>query len=147
MSQTTRRPFDEELLSGYLDGSLTHAQTQRVRIQLEDDPEARRLLEELRTLRDAARTTRFLAPDDDAWPELPQTRVSWISRSLGWTVTVVWLAIVAIYALWRFLTTTSDPLEIFLVLGLPGGFVLLLLSVLLDRLKALKTDPYRDVHR
>ena len=92
-------------------------------------------------------TTRFEAPDDDEWPELPQTRPSLFSRSLGWTVLVAWLLVVTVLALWRFLSQNDNPLEVFLVLGLPGGLLLLFFSVLLDRLRALKTDRYRGVHR
>ncbi|MEM8962359.1 MAG: hypothetical protein AAGD38_12830 [Acidobacteriota bacterium] len=145
MARTT--PIDEELVSGYLDGALTHTQAQRVRLLIEDDPDTRMLFEELRALRDTARSTKFHLPADEDWPELPSTRSSWVARKLGWTVTIVWLSVVTIYALWRFLSETGDPLEIFLVLGLPGGFLLLFLSVLLDRLKALKNDRYRNIHR
>ncbi|MEM6795255.1 MAG: hypothetical protein AAF725_14845 [Acidobacteriota bacterium] len=140
-------PFDEELLSGFLDGSLSHREMQRVRLRLEEDPEARRLYEELQALRSTALSTRFLPPEDVVWAELPATRTSRISRSLGWFVVCTWLVLVTLLALWRFLSETGDPLEIFLVLGLPGGLVLLFLSVLLDRLKSLPSDRYRDVHR
>ena len=60
---------------------------------------------------------------------------------------IAWIAVVTSLALWRFLSQTGDPLEIFLVLGLPGGLLLLLASVLMDRLRELKTDRYRGVHR
>ena len=50
-------------------------------------------------------------------------------------------------AAWRFITQAGDPLEIFLALGLPGGLLLLFVSVLMDRLRDLKTDRYRGVHR
>lgn len=140
-------PFDEELLSGYLDGTLSHRETQRVRLLIESNQEAKRVFREMRALRESALSTRFLPPDDEAWPELPATRVSRASRSLGWLLICSWLAVVTVLALWRFLSQTGDPLEIFLVLGLPGGFVLLFVSVLLDRLRSLPNDRYRNVHR
>ena len=146
MAQTSM-PFDEELLSGYLDGSLSHRDTQRVRILLEEDPDSRRMLDEMRLLRDAALSTRFAPPSETDWPELPQTRTSWFGRTLGWVLLCSWLAVVTGVALWRFLSQAGDPLEVFLVLGLPGAFVLLFASVLLDRLKGLKNDRYRGVQR
>ncbi|MCG8455435.1 MAG: zf-HC2 domain-containing protein [Holophagales bacterium] len=139
--------FDEELLSGYLDGTLSQREAQRARLHLEENAESRRLFAEMRALRQSALETRFSPPEDRDWPELPKTRSSRLSRSLGWLLLVVWLVVVSGLALWRFLSQTGDPLEIFLVLGLPGAFVLLFLSVLLDRLKDLTTDRYRDVHR
>ncbi|MEM1202365.1 MAG: hypothetical protein AAGN66_03980 [Acidobacteriota bacterium] len=140
-------PFDEDLLSGYLDGSLSHRETQRVRIQLEEDPESRRQLAEMSLLRDLALATRFSPPRDDDWPELPQTRISLISRSLGWLLLSAWGLVVSGLALWRFLAEAGDPLEVFLVLGLPGGFVLLFASVLVDRIRSLKHDRYRGIQR
>ncbi len=141
------RPFAEELLSGYLDGALPQKDAQRIRLHLEDCPTCHTLYTELSTLRQAALTTQFKAPARDQWPELPQTRLSWLSRSLGWTVVLTWLLAVSGFALWRFLAQADNPLEIFLVLGLPGGLALLLGSVLLDRVRELKSDRYRGVHR
>ena len=139
--------FDEELLSGFLDGTLSHREMQRVRLLIESNQEAKRVFREMQALRETALSTRFIAPDDEAWPELPATRMSRASRSIGWLLICSWLAVVTVLALWRFLSQTGDPLEIFLVLGLPGGFVLLFVSVLLDRLRHLPNDRYRNVHR
>jgi predicted anti-sigma-YlaC factor YlaD len=147
MSNVCERSFDEVLLSGYLDDALTQAEAQRIRIHLEDCGVCRGLFDELAALREAARTTTFQEPDESAWPELPKTRVSGFSRSLGWLVVVSWLAVVSVLALWRLLSQAGDPLEVFVVLGLPGGFVMLFASVLLDRLRDLKTDRYRGVLR
>ena len=140
--------FDEELLSGFLDGTLAHREMQRVRLVLEEQPELRRELEEMRAIRQTALSTRFAPPEPTAWPELPQTRASFFSRSLGWLVLCSWLLVVTGMALWRFLSSHEDPLEIFIVLGLPGAVLLLFVSVLMDRLSTLKDDRYhRDVHR
>ncbi|MEM9557018.1 MAG: hypothetical protein AAGC60_22360 [Acidobacteriota bacterium] len=146
MSQSSA-PFDEELLSGYLDGTLSHREMQRVRIRLEDDPSSRRLFEEMRALRQAALDTRFPPPEDSVWPELPRTPVSRFGRSLGWLLLCSWLVIVGALGLWHLLRETGDALEVFLVLGLPGAFLLLFGSVLVDRLHEARTDRYRDVHR
>lgn len=147
MAQSQRSPIDEELLSGYLDGALPQAEAQKIRIVLEDDPELRALYEDLKTMRETAATTHFVTPADDVWPELPKTRLSWMSRSLGWTLLLVWLTIICAYELWLFVSRSGDPFEIFLVLGLPGAFVLLFVSVLVDRVRDLKTDRYRGIHR
>ncbi len=147
MAQNCTRSFDEELISGYLDGALPQVQSQKVRLHVEDCGACRNLLEELRTLRETAMSTRFQGPADEEWPELPRTVPGRFSRRAGWVVLIAWLLVVTGLALWRFLSQTGDPLEIFLALGLPGGLLLLFLSVLMDRLRDLKTDRYRGVHR
>ena len=70
MAPTCTRSFDEELISGYLDGALPQVQSQRVRLHVEDCATCRSLLEELSTLRETAMSTRFHGPADDEWPEL-----------------------------------------------------------------------------
>lgn len=147
MTRSCERPFEESLLSGYLDHALTQSETQKIRVHLEDCSECWSLYEELAALREAARTTVFQEPRDSEWPELPKTRFGRFSRSLGWLLLISWLVIISGLALYRFLSQAGDPLEVFLVLGLPGSFVLLFLSVLLDRLRDLKIDRYRGVHR
>ena len=144
---TCARNFDEELISGYLDRSLPQAQSQRVRLHLEDCAACRELHTELELLRSAARSTRFEIPDDEEWPEAPRTGPSRWSRILGWALLVPWLIVAAAVALWRFVTEAGGALEIFLGLGLVGGLVFLFASVLLDRLEDLKTDRYREIHR
>jgi predicted anti-sigma-YlaC factor YlaD len=146
MSRTCRS-FDESLLTGYLDHALPQGEAQRIRVHLEDCDECRQLYEDLRRLREATRSTTFAEPKDEEWPELPKTAASRVSRSLGWLMMTAWLIVTSVFALWRFLSETGDPLEIFLVLGLPGAFLLLFLSVLLDRLRELETDRYRGVRR
>ncbi len=147
MAQNCTRSFDEELISGYLDGALPQMDAQKVRLHVEDCNACKRLLGELETLRETAMSTRFQAPDDDEWPELPKTRAGRFSRSAGWVVVIAWLVVVTVLALWRLITESGDPLEIFLALGLPGGLLLLFVSVLMDRLRELKTDRYTGVHR
>ncbi len=147
MAKNCTRSFDEELITGYLDGVLPQSQSQRVRLHIEECGACRALFDELRTLRETAKSTRFNRPDDDEWPELPRTRPARFSRSTGWVVLIAWLLATTGLALWRLLAQAGDPLEIFLILGLPGGILLLFVSVLMDRLRDLKTDRYRGVHR
>ena len=147
MAEHCTRSFDEELISGYLDGALPQMDEQRVRLHVEDCGPCKSLLGELETLRQTAMSTRFHAPSDDEWPELPRTRVGRLSRSLGWVLVIAWLLVVGSLALWRLITGSGDPLELFLALGLPGGLLLLFVSVLMDRLRELKTDRYTGVLR
>jgi len=139
--------FDEVLLSGYLDGELTQSEEQRVRIYLEDHPEARALLEEMNTVRETTRTTRFEVPDDLQWDESPRGPLSRFTRGFGWLLIAVWLVGVSAFGLWQLLTSPENLFAKLLVVGSIGGFALLLVSVLLDRLHDMKTDRYRRVRK
>jgi anti-sigma factor RsiW len=141
----TEPRFDEELLSGYLDGELTQAEEQRVRIHIEDHPEARALLAEMTRMRDATLSTTFQSPDDGQWDERPRGLPSLLARGAGWVLTLVWLLAVSAYGLWQ-LATAPDALVLKLsVFGGLSGAGLLFVSVLLDRLRDAGTDRYRRV--
>ena len=143
---SAKTPIDEELLSGYLDGALSQLETQRVRLGLEQDPELLHSFRQLRLLREAALSTRFEAPAEPDWPELPQSPPSRYSRFAGWLLVVGWGLMMLFIGIYELLSGHSW-LEIVLFLALPSGLVLLFLSVLLDRLKSLKNDKYCGVER
>ncbi len=142
-----QRSFDEELLSGHLDGVLTQADAQRVRLHLEDCPACRTLVEELSSMREATRSTHFVVPADEQWNELPKGVLSRWSLRAGWGLLGVWALAVVGFVLWQVAVEPVGLFERVLVFsGLAGGG-LLFLSVLLDRLKSYKTDRYRRIER
>lgn len=147
MNEDCGRTFDESLLTGYLDGVLTQADDQRVRLHLEECAGCRRLIDEMRETREATMSTRFELPADDQWNEAPRGLASRLSFRLGWTLLLLWavgMAGLAVGHLWA----SEMPLgEKLLLFGGSSGAVLLFLSVLIDRLKTQRDDPYRRVQR
>ena len=141
------RRFHEELLSGYLDGALTQGDTQRVRLHLEDCPDCRARFQEMTDLREATMTTRFALPADDQWDETPRGVVSLWSRRLGWALVVTWAVGLACFLLWQIAAGPESLLEKTLVFGGILGVALLFISVLSDRLRAIPTDRYTNVHK
>jgi len=139
--------FDETMISGHLDGELTQAAEQKVRIHLEDCDHCRNVLGELRTLRETTMSTEFHKPDDSQWDEGPKSGISLIARGTGWIIAVVWAVFFAAYALWQFWQGSANLAERLLVFGGLSALVLLFTSVLLDRLRASRTDPYREVEK
>ncbi len=139
--------FDQSLISGHLDGELTQAAAQKVRLHMEGCTRCRALYDELRIMREAAMSTRFVEPSDDQWDERPRGISSLFSRSLGWLLAIVWLATVAGYALWHVWQSPEALFEKVLVFGGLTAFGLLFLSVLIDRIRTGRTDRYRGVER
>lgn len=147
MSTNCGRNFDEALLTGYLDGILTQAEDQRVRLHLDDCAECRGLLDEMRETREATMTTRFELPSDDQWSEAPRGLASRLSFGLGWTLLLVWfvgMLGLVVGLIWQ--DQMPRGLKLLLFGGLIGGG-LLLLSVVIDRLRVLPRDPYRRVEK
>lgn len=71
--------------------------------------------------------------------------MSRLLRRAGWAMVVAWLAAVAGFGLWQLATAPEAPWVKLLVFAAVAGPVLLFVSVLIDRLRALRTDPYRRV--
>jgi anti-sigma factor RsiW len=139
--------FDETMISGHLDGELTQAAEQKVRIHLEDCEHCQTVLRELRTLREATMSTEFHQPDDSQWDERPKTGLSLVARGTGWIIAIVWAVFFAAYALWQFWQGSANLVERLLVFGGLSALALLFTSVLVDRLRASRTDPYREVEK
>ena len=139
--------FDQTLLSGYLDRELTQADDQRVRLHLDSCPSCRTVFEELASVRETAMSTRFDTPSDDQWDERPRGSLSLATRGLGWTLGVVWLVAVTAFGLWHAATGPESLLEKLLIFGGLSAGALLFVSVLIDRLKASRTDRYRGVQK
>ncbi len=147
MSTNCGRSFDEALLTGYLDGVLTQADDQRVRLHLEDCGECRRLIDEMRETREATMTTRFELPTDDQWDETPRGLASRLSFGLGWTLLLIWvIGMLGLVVGHIWLDDMPLTEKLLLFGGLSGG-ALLFLSVLIDRLKTMRNDPYRRVEK
>ena len=92
-------------------------------------------------------STEFHKPDDSQWDERPKTGMSLIARGTGWIVAVIWAVFLTGYALWQFWQGSANLVERILVFGGLSALVLLFTSVLLDRLRASRTDPYREVEK
>ncbi len=135
---------DEALFSGYIDQVLTQGDEQRVRVRLENCAACALMVEELRVIRENARTTRFVQPDRQ-WDENPQSALSRALRTLGWASLGIWLVVNVIWLL-RIKDITDNGLRWWFILSLVG-WAALLISVLLDRLQSGSSDRYRGVHK
>ena len=139
--------FDESLLSGYLDGELTQGDAQRVRLHLEGCVECQNVIDELRKLRETTMDTDFQVPEDTQWDERPRSGLSGWFRSIGWLVAVVWAVGMTGWLSYLMATDSENWWEAALWFAFLAGGTLLFLSVLIDRLRVRRTDPYRKVEK
>ena len=147
MAEDSGRSFDESLLTGHLDAMLTQADEQRVRVHVEACGTCRSALAEMVRLREVTMNAEFRMHLDDQWSERARSRASRLSMGIGWTIVVAWFVGLIGYAAWE-IARSDDPLAAgLLVFGAWSGFGLLLLGVAMDRLKAMRTDKYREVEK
>lgn len=135
------------LLSAFLDGELTQADSQRVRLHLEDCPECRAQLDQLAGLQRLTAAIAFPAPDDRLDNLAARLSVRG-PRRLGWIVLAVGLAAWIVYAVVLAIMNLRPPTVAELLGGaLVLGIVLLFLSVVRQRYLEYHTDRYRRVKR
>lgn len=147
MKQLCESTFDESLLSGYVDSELTQVDNQRVHLHLEECAACRQLVDDLRQIREAAMTTQFPVPTDDEWREAPRSSGSRWIRRCGWILVLAWILAALSLAVIGFVQGSAAWYEKAFIAALVGGGLLLFLSVVLDRLQALKSDRYGRVQK
>ncbi|HEX9760979.1 MAG TPA: zf-HC2 domain-containing protein, partial [Candidatus Acidoferrales bacterium] len=89
-------------LSAYLDGELTQADHQRVRLHLEDCPDCREHARQLESLRRATREMQFIPPPEDRMSQLEQKISVRAPRLAGWLLLVGGLAVWMLYGLYLY---------------------------------------------
>lgn len=136
-----------QLLSAYLDDELTQAESQRVRIHLEDCPECRQTVHEMEVLRETARSIEFPRPTQAEMDSLDQRLSVRVPRIGGWLLILLAIGIWVGYATWRFLTRPDLGFGELVAAAFVVGVVLLVISVLRQRLLELPHDRYRRVRR
>jgi len=136
------------MLSAYLDGELTQASAQRVRVHLEDCEECRRAFDEMARLQAMTKELAFAEPPEARMKELEKSLSVQAPRRLGWLFAVggcvAWLVygVVAYVRHWR--PPTAEEL---IASAVVIGFVLLFVSVVVERLRQLPHDRYRRIEK
>ncbi len=137
-----------QMLSAYLDGELVQADDQRVRIHLEDCADCKEELRQLKTLQQAASTTRFARPTEVEMEQSEKRMSVRAPRLAGWVLLLVGAVLWVGYGIYMFIT---NPVELTLGNLIAGatviGFALLFISVLQQRLLELPKDRYRGVKK
>jgi hypothetical protein len=135
-----------EKLSGYIDGELTQQEAQKVSLLIETDPEYKTLYDELSVMRHQVQSLSLQEQELEHLERLFQEPVAKTSRILGFTlVSMSALAIVAFTLFKIFTNPDIGLLEKTLVGALGGGGLLLLISVLRQRMLTNKNDKYNRV--
>jgi len=152
---SARRPFDPEqdgpLLSAYVDGELDNEYRGLVATWIEDDTRAHQEVERLVRLKAFTDHLVLREAPREAWDGFHAKVYNRGERGLGWLLLIVGVAVVGGYGLLRLavvLLAAAIPVVVRLGVFIAGaGLLVLLVSVLRERLFTRKRDRYDDVVR
>ncbi|MEY4642328.1 MAG: hypothetical protein RLZZ227_2322 [Pseudomonadota bacterium] len=138
-----------EELSGLLDGELTQQQSQRVQVHLDSCEACRRLLADLRNMKQQLRQLSYPVSDEAMLLALEKDLVASGAMTLGWIFLMIGAAVAVVagtIGLFMFFAAPDVPILVKLFNGLLVlGGIALFVSVARQRLLTYKKDKYRQV--
>ena len=142
----------QKLLSAFLDGELTQAGRQRVRVHLEDCEDCFEEFEELQKLQQLTGELKFPEAPEEKMQEIEQAISVQAPRRLGWGLfgggALVWAAYAAYEFAAALAATPKVPLwEKLMTAAVVIGLALLFVSVAWQRWRELPHDRYRGVKK
>ena len=145
-------PDYKNLMMGYLDNELDEQQKKLFTDHLDQCPDCQQELAEFRDLKQLADEVALTEPQDQLWQQYWKNIYNRFERMIGWILVSVAAIILLIYGGFKLIEEIiKDPtIDIILKIGLValiGGFAILFVSVLRERLYLRKKDPYKDIRR
>ena len=138
----------KSLMMGLMDNELTPEETADVNQHLIRCEACRKEFDELGRSYSKLKSISFTGPTDDELDRIWKSPFSRLTRNMGLFMVFAGWIILIIYSLVEFLESDTEPiLSRIAFLGIIIGFIILLYTVLSDRLKIFKTDPYKEIKR
>ena len=135
-----------ERLSGYVDGELTQQEAQKVELLLETDPGYQKLYDEISLMRQEVQSLSLQEQELEHLDKLFNEPVAKTSKILGFAlIAVAALIIVGVTFFKIFSHPDLGMIEKLLVGAIGSGSLLLLYSVLRQRLISARKDKYKRV--
>jgi anti-sigma factor RsiW len=152
---SARRPYDPHqdgpLLSAYVDGELDQEHRELVDQWLAEDAHVQEEVDRLVSLRSFTDHLVLRDAPAESWDGFQDRIYNRGERGVGWILLLVGIAVVGGYALLRLTTILlAAALPVVVRLGVllaAAGLLVLLISVLRERLFARKRDRYDDIVR
>lgn len=129
----------------YLDGEMSPEERSRVESELERSTELQREVAVYQNLKHEMQDLHFHpgSHQSSVWDKVN----THVNRPVGWIFMVAGLGIWMVYGTYVF---TTSPVSVWEKLGTGGiaiGVLMLLTSVIWERIREFPTDPYKDVQR
>ena len=132
----------------YLDGEMSTAERAAFEEHLSSCGECRQSMDELGSVERLTGMMKIRDPQDDFWESYWKKLFRRLERKTGWLLMIAGAALIVLYALWKGVTDFGEITFMKVVTVIvAAGFVILLISVIRERLHQHKTDRYKDIVR
>ncbi len=136
------------LLMGLLDKELTPEETVEVNDHLTRCEACRKEYEQIREASGKIETVSFIEPQDEVLEQLWKFPYSRLTRNSGLFLVLGGVLLLIIYGIFEFLGSGEEAVIPKIgVVAVLIGCVILLLSVIRERIHTYKVDPYKEVKR
>lgn len=148
---TTENKLNLQIMA-YLDGELTESEARQIERLIREDAQYRKIYESLRDVQEVTQEMKFKKLPEMYWDEYwthvynrIERGFSWIFISLGAIILIGFISWQAIHKL--IINESIHPLMKAGIILLALGLVILLVSVVREKLMIRKVDKYREVER
>ena len=132
----------------YLDGEMTADERTAFEAHLASCGECRQSMDELGSVERLTGMMKIRDPQDDFWEVYWKKLFRRFERKTGWLLMIAGAVLVVLYALWKGVTDFGEITFMKVAaIVIAAGFVILLISVIRERLHQYKTDRYKDIER
>lgn len=141
-----------ELMMAALDDEIEPGQRRELEDALRSDAAARAEWDALRRVKEATRQMTLRAPSDRMWQEYWTSVYSRIERGIGWILVSIGAIVLLSWGAWQWVADLLEAQDLpwfakAATFAVVAGFVVLLVSVIREKLFVRRSDPYKDVIR
>lgn len=142
----------KELISSYHDGELSQEQRQTVERHVQDCAGCRRELEEMKKFEEVMNKMELKKPRPEVWEMYWTSVYNRLERRIGWILCSVGAMILLFFGGYKMIegiiqdTTVPILLKVG-ILTVMAGFIVLIVSVLRERIFVRKRERYREVQK
>ena len=138
----------QALLMGLLDGELDPEEAQEVNTHLHRCTGCREEYEQLRQSSKKIETLSFVEPQDEILNALWKRPYSRFTRNASLFLILAGYLVLILFGIYEFIQDKSEAvLPKVATVAICLGFVILLYSLIRERLRSYKTDPYKEIER
>jgi predicted anti-sigma-YlaC factor YlaD len=142
----------KELISSYHDGGLSSEQKQSVEAHIQTCAECRKEWEDMKKLEEVMNKMELKKAKPEVWKVYSTSVYNRLERRIGWILFSVGAMILLFFGGYKMVESiiqdTTTPLLIKVgIMALMGGFAVLLISVLRERLFVRQRERYKEVEK